>query len=198
MANPSLLGIPTELRLKILRNCMVIGVAEVAIRQPRFLECGWFQTPHASSQLLCVCKTLYNEGLPILYGENILCFYDALRLKIFLACCDDIKSTIKHIFMGCTCGIVSELSLFNSLPNLRSFHRFVYRESTFEVCLNGDPDLITRHPPPQTLIRRLSRKSLSQAIEIGVVLCFKSLTQVGNNLVSGVFWEHDEAASNFD
>lgn len=73
MVNLSLLGIPTELRLRIYRNCMVIGVADTPTRRYN-LHFGeqHFEKANCDAQVLRVCKTLYEEGVSVLYGENIL------------------------------------------------------------------------------------------------------------------------------
>lgn len=77
MAEPSLLGIPVEIREKILRGCMVIGMAEV--RKPG-TPTHRFERSKASSEILRVCKQLYSEGAPILYGENILYYSSGTTL----------------------------------------------------------------------------------------------------------------------
>lgn len=56
MAEPSLLGIPLELQLKILKGCMVIGMAEIHNPWSNKIYCAFEKIPEASSQLFRVCK----------------------------------------------------------------------------------------------------------------------------------------------
>jgi hypothetical protein len=83
MSTPSLLGLPRELRDKILRYCLVIGVADWRgyLRPKKMRE---LHRPCASSQFARVCKTLYEDSLPILYSANTLFFNDFPELICFL------------------------------------------------------------------------------------------------------------------
>jgi hypothetical protein len=169
MAIPSLLGVPPEVRLKVLRNCMLIGIVDVD---------NWTSTERrqASSQLLSVCKTIYNEGLPILYGENILWFWDFWSLEKMLLHGDDFKSEIKHVSLTAMTGITRNMHLLKTLPNLRSFHWLDPRglnRPTIEKSIQDGIDNISKIEIPKTVFKRLSTKS--KPVELGVVVFISSI-----------------------
>lgn len=61
--NPTLLGLPVELRLKIFKTCMVIGIADIGRAHD-----SPFHKSFASLQIFTVCK----QGLTILCGDNVV------------------------------------------------------------------------------------------------------------------------------
>jgi hypothetical protein len=185
MANLSLLSMPREIRDKVLRNCLVIGLA---FRYPdrRAYTCRNFKSPDTSTQILRVCKTLYEEALPILYGANILCFNDLKELKQFLSYSShDVEAMIHHIYMRNQRGLANNLSMLSILPNLRSLHvlstGFIPYGDQRSIAdyLNDSNSYATKLVPAKTFIQQITRH-FSQ-IEIGVVYC---LPQKENRIVS--------------
>lgn len=64
------LKLPTELRFQIYKH-IFIPVGDIGVYEDECLSCDW----HFEVQLLCVCKQVHGEALPILYGGNRFLFY---------------------------------------------------------------------------------------------------------------------------
>lgn len=48
------------------------------------MEC-FVRDPHIDSSILRTCRRVYQEGLPILYGDNVFMFSQAIGVKTFRA-----------------------------------------------------------------------------------------------------------------
>ncbi|TID16100.1 Heat shock protein 60 [Venturia nashicola] len=96
MAEPSLLGIPLELRLKILKGCMVIGMAE--IRNPwGHIMYRAFQVPEASSHNCSKSKHMAR-------------YLSRVGLKA--------RAMIKHVCVRRNLGINKQAELLGTLTGL--------------------------------------------------------------------------------
>jgi hypothetical protein len=162
MASLNLLGLPREIRDKILKNCLVIGIAfpyhDKAYRT--------FKPPYAASQILRVCRLLYEEALPILWGTNIICFHDLSDLKRFLSFSSvDVQTMIHHIWIRRQFGLGSNISMLGILPNLRSLHIFDDRTTLSQSTSYANRRLF----PSKTFIQQIRRHR--PQVEIGVVYC---------------------------
>jgi hypothetical protein len=86
--NLSFLDLPSELRVRIYRNCLVVGDVRIVDQSRNFPpdnEGYAYHVVNASSQLLQTCQTCYSEGRPILYGENTFDFPYPASLTYFLS-----------------------------------------------------------------------------------------------------------------
>lgn len=182
MAEPSLLGIPVEIREKILRGCMVIGMAEV--RKPG-TPTHRFERSKASSEILRVCKQLYSEGAPILYGENILYYSSGTTLPYFLSRTNlATRSMIKHVCVGASHNMNQQSDVLDTLTKLHTFDMFScsygWSQDELDRRFAGRP-YITRPRdldlPPRKLIRRLMGRA--QSIGIGAIESFSKLRAPG-------------------
>lgn len=178
MANPTLLGLPLELRWKILRYCLVIGIAQIP--SPAFGEPFRIGEPEASSQLLRVCKQIYNEAFPILYQENIIFCRNATYLESFVSQkAPSSRSMIRHV---CISGrthnrLIAQLDnylpFFESLPSLRSLNIFQSRVSDIHqgnrCIIMAIANTMALLAPSQTFIDRLSLRI--KPVDIGTIKC---------------------------
>ncbi|QDS76859.1 hypothetical protein FKW77_003405 [Venturia effusa] len=177
----TLLTIPQELRDKILRYCMVIGVVDLAAyisKHPKYWtdddpapeedagkaigashkrEVDHRPSPQASAQLLQCGKILYEEALPILYGDNIFYWQYSATARTALLPVDTVDhetkySAIKHIYI-CS-GPWNEYDikvLLGKMSNLRSCSIV----GTGYNPLQKDDEALVRH------IKQIFRSNLS-------------------------------------
>lgn len=118
MADPSLIGMPRGIRYKLLKSCLVIGVA-FRCPNPR----KRFKAPEASSQITRVCKLLYEDAVYILYSSNIICMNDFADLDRFISTSSpSVRSSVQHLQMYELFGLWYNTSTLLKLPNLRSLH----------------------------------------------------------------------------
>lgn len=169
MARPELLGIPPELRLKILRYCMVVGVLP--------LTTSPFNFRSASSQILRLSKQFHNEALPILYGENIFYFGDGMMMESKLMCINThAKSMIRHVCLGDSVNLTTKKVFLKSLKGLRGFSILIAKIGMLHL---SDPKrnkvFAVEETPPRTIVQDFSWKY--RGVEVGVVLCFVSDAQ---------------------
>lgn len=178
MSHPSLLGLPIELRLMILRNCLVIGIAQIPSADTG--EPFRIGEPEASSQVLRVCKQLYEEAFPILYQENIIYCRNATYLESFVSQkAPSTRLMIRHVCIAgrnryrLSAQLNTYLPFFESLPNLRSFNIFLSRMSDLH---SGDRCLIMAtansmalSTPSNAFIERLSQRD--RPVDLGVIKC---------------------------
>lgn len=178
MAHPTLLGLPLELRWKILRNCLVIGIAQIP--SPPTGEPFRIGEPEASSQLLRVCKQLYEEALPILYQENIMFCRNATYLESFVSQrAPSTRPMIRHVCIagrnhfGLSTQLDHYIPFFESLPNLRSLNIFLSRVSSFtketKCIIMATAGAMSLSAPSQTFVERLSQRTTP--IDLGVIKC---------------------------
>ncbi|KAE9991928.1 hypothetical protein EG327_010606 [Venturia inaequalis] len=177
MAEPSLLGIPVEIREKILRNCMVIGVAstrKIAHDHP-------FDLPLASSQLLLVCRQLYSEGVPILYGENIIHYRNGAAMWSFVSKMTvETRSMIKHVGISSCYRLNSHIDVVDTLTNLKTFNIFDNRGHTTSARLDSlfAKDSRVKYAdwnfgmPPSNTFRSLAGRP--EAVEIGLIVTYSN------------------------
>lgn len=185
MASPTLIDIPMELRNKILRSCMVIGIAVAP------LWGSWFfskyrtpniEEPYASSQILCVCKQLQEEASPILYGENILYFRTTMCLDLFLRNKSlATKGMVKYILLREKEGLTTRLHELKFLVGLRSFTFLNFTSGPAHVVMDkmfGSSSIVSsdcpsrRRRPQKTLVRYLCAES--RKVEVGILSWFTS------------------------
>ncbi|TID16099.1 Heat shock protein 60 [Venturia nashicola] len=178
MANPNLLGLPLELRWKVLRNCLVIGVAQIP--SPPTGEPFRISKPEASSQLLRVCQQIYNEAFPILYQENIIFCRNATYLESFVTQkAPSTRSMIRHICIAgqthhrLSAQLDNYLPFFESLPNLRSLNIFLSRVSDIHqgprCIIMATANTMSLSAPSQTFVERLSRQN--KPVDLGAIKC---------------------------
>ncbi|RDI79912.1 putative transporter [Venturia inaequalis] len=164
MATPSLLSIPPELRLKILRCCMVVGILGITTSPSNFRG--------ATSQILRLSKEVHNEALPILYGENIFHFDNGQAMENDLSCINKhAKCMIRHVSLGNAAGLTTKKATLKSLTGLRGFSVFLTKVGMLHLT---EPEenmtFAAKNMPPKTVVQDLSRKC--RGVEVGVVLCF--------------------------
>ncbi|RDI79911.1 Heat shock protein 60 [Venturia inaequalis] len=175
MAEPSLLGIPVEIRERILRNCMVIGVAsarKIAHDHP-------FDPPFASSQLLRVCSQLYTEGIPILYGENMIHYRTGAAMKSFVSkMTAETRSMIKHVGVSSCDRLNSHIDVVDTLTNLKTFNIFVNQghgtSAELDSLFAKDSKVKYRDRnfgmPPSNFFRSLAGRP--EVVEIGLIVTY--------------------------
>lgn len=175
MAEPSLLGIPVEIREKILRNCMVIGVASAR----RKSNDHPFDPPLASSQLLCVCSQLYTEGIPILYGENMIHYRTGAAMKSFVSkMTAETRSMIKHVGVSSCDRLNSHIDVVDTLTNLKTFNIFVNQghgtSAELDSLFAEDSKVKYRDRnfgmPPSNFFRSLAGRP--EVVEIGLIVTY--------------------------
>lgn len=131
--------------------------------------------PEASSQLLRVCQQLYDEAIPILYGENIILYLCGTTFEQSLSDASlAIKSNIKHVCVQCVNGFTKQSRLLNALTSLKSLN-LLYMP-ILEQRVQFDEQYVKVHYdiPLKTLLRYFCRKS--KPIEVGVIVCRISTT----------------------
>jgi len=126
MATLTLLGMPREILDKILKNIPLVGVVDLChLSRDNYQMARIFEDSEASAQLLRICKTIYEAGVPVLYGDNILFFSHFFTLEDWLLKQhQQTKTAIKYIltlhlhsFHTKSCEIHTNMR--NTLPNLR-------------------------------------------------------------------------------
>ncbi|QDS77214.1 hypothetical protein FKW77_002802 [Venturia effusa] len=146
-AKIGLADIPAELRLKVYRNCFVIGIANLHrqghvhdSRSKCYKGCICYpdrtdidtigpglKTIRATAQLLRACKLFYHEGLPVLYGENTFYIYDGHELNWFLIGGGQrTAALIRSVMLRDAAGLTGGKRALNLslLPNLQKLYIF--------------------------------------------------------------------------
>ncbi|QDS70217.1 hypothetical protein FKW77_006979 [Venturia effusa] len=164
MAVPNLLGLLAELRLKIIRYCVLTGILQMSGSE--------FDYSGASSHILRLSKQFYEEAFPVLYGENVFYFDCGKALATFVEGLSARgKSTIRHVCLGTSDGLTTKMAIFKSLKTLGSFS--IFKTTPFLLHMTRPETkkgLAMQMMPPKTFARGLSTKS--KVVEIAVVLCF--------------------------
>lgn len=178
MAHSTLLGLPLELRWKILRNCLVIGIAQIP--SPPTGEPFRIAEPEASSQILRVCKQLYDEAFPILYQENIIFCRNATYLESFISQkAPSARSFIRHVCISgrthhrLSAQLDNYLPFFESLPNLRSFNVFQSRVSDIyqgpRCIIMATANTMSLSAPSPMFVERMSQRI--KPVDLGAIKC---------------------------
>ncbi|TID19022.1 Mannan endo-1-6-alpha-mannosidase [Venturia nashicola] len=200
-AKMGLAGLPAELRLIVYRNLFVIGIANLYAQghlgtgEIKSIQPGR-KTIRATAQLLRTCKLFYDEGLPVLYGENTFYFYDGIVLNGFLMDGGHIAASyMRSIVLRNAAGMAGKRApnLF-LLPNLRKFYfmgsvdewdrdavdNCLPRRLWGSLSLRTEPDQIDgieRNVPAVRFLQRLLKAY--PAIKCGVFSSTELRTQTG-------------------
>lgn len=183
MVPPNLLTLPREIRDKILRYCPVIGVmyipeidgggypypgwvAYLFDRPNRFM--GYLETPRALEQLLQCCKMLYAEGLPILYGENVLYFSSPYRMRKSLLRRKNICAEVKHVFAGSAPDNTFVHDMLTAMPKLKTFD-MLHGKSTEREDQAIVQQIKALYRYSDSLVECIA--ATSRRIELGLLLC---------------------------
>lgn len=161
-AKASFLDLPPELRLKVYRNLFILENLQLFYYVQR-LPHTWpakrdashtaaacpvanFENRNAASpQFLMTCKLCLEEGLPVLYGENELCFDNPSVLRYFLDLWSmEAKGSIRTIiFEGSLFKKAGLSAVARYLNALTSIRKFEFQPLPFSGCgnhmsLNGE------------------------------------------------------------
>lgn len=215
-AKIGLADLPAELRLKVYRNCFVVGIINLhtqahvhdsthkcykgCICRPELGEIETIppgrKTIRATAQLLRTCKLFYDEGLPILYGENTFYLYDGRGLNSFLmGGGDKTASYIRSIMLRDAAGLAGNRAPnFPILPSLQEFYIFgaasewdcdavddcLPRRLWGSLSLRTEPEhiVVTKcKVPAVAFLQRLF--ALYPAIQCGVFVSAELKTRIG-------------------
>lgn len=190
MAAPNFLGLARELRDKILRYCMFIGIIPFEkspcvgnLMLDRYNhsttpQCSLGYNSQASSQILRCCKMIYDEALPILYGENVLYFnFPGEKLVKTFSWNPKIVAEIKHTYIGAGPHKAKTFKMLAVMPKLKSFG-YSFTEH-----------LPLRYPEDQVL-KRIKKKfqyssfvfhvlsMVPRDIEVGLLICDAQYSKV--------------------
>jgi hypothetical protein len=139
----SFLDLPSELRLRIYRNCFVVGEVQIVDKSTNFPpdNDGYaYHVKNASSQFLQTCHTCYIEGRRILYEENVFDFPYPSSLTYFLSRTPFVyaKDWVKHVRIHPRIYWTSSLDRVDAFSNLNILTLDAC-DSIFEVMDDEDP-----------------------------------------------------------
>lgn len=133
---------------------------------------GHLEAPRALVQLLQCCKMLYEEGLPILYGQNVLSFASpSLGLQTMLPKHKNICAEVNHLFATNGPDHKTVHEMVTAMPKLKTF--CMLRSGSTAPPERGDPAMTRQIKDNYFYGHFLSqdRTAASRQIELGILLC---------------------------